>query len=128
MTDERFEEIMTAADPAPVKPRKKASGSPTQRSKSFLEGRGYQVEVTEHWNPFARVRKDLFGFIDMLAIREGEILGVQTTSRSNMSARIRKIAEHENVAAVRKAGIRIEVHGWGKNKAGRWEVKVEDIS
>ena len=45
MTDEQFEEILTAADPKPVK--RKASGSPTQRSKAFLEGRGYQVEVTE---------------------------------------------------------------------------------
>ena len=126
MTDADFIETLTCVDPKPVK--RKASGSPTQRSKAFLEGRGYQVEVTERWNPFARIRQDLFGFIDMLAIREGEILGVQTTSRSNMSARIRKIAEHENVAAVRKAGIRIEVHGWAKDAKGRWQVRVEDIS
>lgn len=124
MDEERFEEILTAADPKP----KKASGSPTQRSKAFLEGRGYLVAITERWNPFAKVRQDLYGFIDMLAVREGEVLGVQTTSRSNMSARAKKIAEHENVDAVRKAGIRIEIHGWAKDTKGRWAVKVQDVS
>jgi len=124
MTEDRFEEILIAADPKP----KRASGSPTQRSKAYLENAGYLVAITERWNPHARVRQDLFGFIDMLAVKEGEILGVQTTSRSNMSARARKIAEHENVAAVRKAGMRLEVHGWARDTKGRWAVKVQDVS
>jgi len=124
MTEDRFEEILIAADPKP----KRASGSPTQRSKAYLESAGYLVAITERWNPHARVRQDLFGFIDMLAVKEGEILGVQTTSRSNMSARAKKIAEHENVAAVRKAGMRLEVHGWAKDTKGRWAVKVQDVS
>ena len=124
MTDERFEEIMTAADPKP----KRVSGSPTQRSKKYLEGQGYLVAVVEKWNAHARIRQDLFGFIDLLAVKEGETVGVQTTSRSNMGARARKIAEHENVAAVRKAGWAIHVHGWAKDTKGRWGVKVQDVS
>src|ERR1700751_4932922 len=80
MTEDRFEEILVAADPKP----KRASGSPTQRSKAYLENAGYLVAITERWNPHAKVRQDMFGFIDMLAVKEGEILGVQTTSRSNM--------------------------------------------
>jgi len=124
MTEDRFAEILIAADPKP----KRASGSPTQRSKAYLENAGYLVAITERWNPHARVRQDLFGFIDMLAVKEGEILGVQTTSRSNMSARARKIAEHPNVAAVRKAGMRLEVHGWAKDTKGRWAIKIQDVS
>lgn len=124
MTDERFTEILTAADPKP----KRASGSPTQRSKAYLENAGYLVAVVEKWNPHARIRQDLWGFVDLLAIKEGETLGVQTTSRSNMSSRARKIAEHENTPMVRKAGWRILIHGWAKDTKGRWAVKVQDVS
>jgi len=82
----------------------------------------------ERWNSHARIRQDLFGFIDILALRDGETLGVQATSGSNVSARVAKIAEHELVGAVRAAGWRVEVHGWRKNAAGRWVLRVEDVS
>lgn len=101
--------------------------SPTQRSLELLRSRGYRCEIVEKWNPYAKVRQDLFGFIDIIAIRPGEVLGVQTTSGSNVAARIAKIAEHENVGAVREAGIRIVVHGWRKLKAG-WACREEDVS
>jgi len=56
-----------------------------------------------------------------------EILIVQTTTYSNMSARIRKITDSEHIALVRKCGIMVHVHGW--RKVGRkWEVEVEDLS
>ena len=102
--------------------------SPTQRSKALLESQGYRVEIVERYNSFVKRRFDLFGFIDLLAIKPGETVGVQTTSYSNMSARIRKIAEHENVGAVREAGWQILVHGWRKNSKGRWECVVRDVS
>ena len=65
--------------------------SPTQLSKRLLEKQGYLVAITEHWNAFARKRKDLYDFIDLLAIKDQEILGIQTTTRSNMGARHKKI-------------------------------------
>ena len=73
----------------------------------------------EHWNPHARIRHDLLGFIDVLAVRGAETLAVQTTSAANVSARIRKIADSPNIAAVREAGWSVHVHGWRKVK-GRW--------
>lgn len=102
--------------------------SPTQRSKAFLEGRGYKVAIVEKWNPHARIRQDLWGIIDLLAIKDGETLGVQTTSRSNMSARAKKIAEHENTPSLRSAGWRIEIHGTYKDAKGHWNIKVQDVS
>lgn len=96
--------------------------SPTQLSKRELEKQGYLVEITERWNAFARKRKDLFDFIDLLAIKDGEILGVQTTSASNISARLKKITEHPNFSPVRASGIKVVVHGWKKEK-NRWKVK-----
>ena len=103
------------------------SNSPTQMSMKLLREEGYLVAVVEKWHQFARIRQDLFGFIDLLAIRKDEILGVQVTSASNMSARRNKIADHDNIGPVRESGMRLELHGWEK-KGNRWQVKREDIS
>jgi hypothetical protein len=101
--------------------------SPTQRTVAHLRAQGYLPAVVEKWNPHARIRQDLWGWCDVLAIREGEVLAVQVTS-SGVSARVRKIAESETVAVVRKAGIRIEVHGWTKRANGRYALRVADLS
>jgi carbonic anhydrase len=94
--------------------------TPTELTLRHLKGEGYQtVEVVEHWNSHARIRQDLFGFVDVLAVGKGGTIAIQTTSAANVSARINKIAESPHVAAVRDAGWAIRVHGWKKVK-GRW--------
>ena len=104
-----------------------ASSSPTQRTLAALKAAGYTAAVVEKWNPHARIRQDLFGFIDVLAIREGEVLGVQACSGGDASKRAKKITEHGNLAVVRKSGIRIEVHAWRKLVSG-WACRVIDLS
>ena len=103
--------------------------SPTSRSLKHLRDAGYLAQVVEHWVPGANVKRDLFGFIDVLCIHmdTGEVLAVQTTSYTNMSARARKIAESDLVGTVRRAGWSIHVHGWRK-VGNRWQVKVKDVS
>ena len=101
--------------------------SPTQRSLAYLREQGYLVTIVERWNPYARVRQDLWGWCDLLAIRKGEVLAVQVTA-SAVSARIKKIQESETIGPVRDAGIRVVVHGWRKNSKGRYVLRVEDIS
>ena len=101
--------------------------SPTQRSLKYLRESGYTVAIVEYFNYFTKRRHDLFQFADLLAIRENEVLLVQVTSGSNVSARIKKITENEHIAAVRKAGMRVEVHGWRKLKDG-WLPKIVDLS
>jgi hypothetical protein len=120
----RVEQISAASG---VRGVAKSSISPTQRSLALLRAEGYTVEVVEKWNAHARIRQDLFGFIDILGVRDGETLAVQTTAGSCLASRRKKIAEHENLGAVRKAGWRIELHGWRKLKAG-WQCKREDVS
>lgn len=102
--------------------------SPTARTLAKLRKEGWLAWVVEKWIPQTQQRSDLFGFIDVLAIRGDETLAVQSTSRSNVSGRVKKITEHENVAAVRAAGWAIHVHGWGKMANGRWECRVVDMS
>ena len=102
--------------------------SPTQLSLKKIREEGYVVvQVVEYWNAFARRRIDLYGFIDILAIKDGHVLAVQTTTVGNMGARIKKIANHNNVGEVRKANWTIHVHGWHK-PGGKWECIVKDVS
>ncbi len=103
--------------------------SPTTRSIDYLYAQGYSLVVKgEHWNAFARIRQDFAGILDLIAFRKGETLGIQVTSRDNMSARARKIAGHENTPHLRDANWRLEIHGWDKGPDGKWRVKVEDVS
>ena len=100
--------------------------SPTQLSLKLMRDKGFACEITERWNPFARIRQDLYGFIDVLCLGEGEVVGVQTTSYSNMSARVKKIREHQNFKAVTDASIRVLVHGWHKVN-NRWQVREVEV-
>jgi hypothetical protein len=102
--------------------------TPTQRSLAHLKDAGYWAAVVEKWNPHARIRQDLFGCIDIIAVGNGETLAVQTTSGSNVSARVKKIAEAEALPDIRAAGWKIFVHGWRKAANGRWTLRVVDVS
>lgn len=101
--------------------------SPTQRSLKLLRDRGYRADVVEKWIPGANIRKDLFGFIDVIAIKDGETLAVQSTSDNNVAARITKIEDSDALADVRDAGWNIHVHGWRKVK-NRWQCREVDVS
>jgi hypothetical protein len=104
-----------------------AKASPTQRSLEYLRDQGYLCAIVEHWNPFARIRQDLWGWADILAIRKDEVLAVQVTA-SAVSDRIKKIEASETLPKVREAGIRIEVHGWRKNSADKYVMRIVDLS
>ena len=102
--------------------------SPTQRSLAYLREQGYHCEIVEKWNSFTKQRKDLWGWADLLAIKKGEVLAVQVTA-SGVSSRIKKIQESETVSWVRKANIKIHVHGWRKSsKTGKYVLRIENIS
>jgi hypothetical protein len=100
--------------------------SPTSRSLEKLRQDGYLCQIVEKWNPHARIRQDLFGIGDILAIRDTETLLVQTTSRGNVAARVRKISESEALPVILRANWRIVVHGWGKLKEG-WVCKIVEF-
>jgi hypothetical protein len=96
--------------------------SPTQLSLKMMREQGYYAEVVERYNSFTRKRNDLFGFVDVLCLKPGEVVGVQTTSYSNLSARIKKIREHEHFKIVTDSGIKVVAHGWQKVN-NRWKCR-----
>lgn len=42
---------------------------PLQRSKAYLEEKGWHVWIVEVWNQWAHIRQDMYGFADLVAIR-----------------------------------------------------------
>jgi hypothetical protein len=101
--------------------------SPTQLTLKWLRDEGYLAEVVEKWLPGINVRKDLWGWCDIVALKDEETVAVQCTSWDNISSRCKKIAESDTVGPVRKAGWNIWVIGW-KKKDNRWVHKLVDCS
>ena len=101
--------------------------TPTQLTLRKLRADGWLDEVVERWVPGGNIRKDLFGFVDIIALRDGETLAIQATSYTNISARVNKIASLDTVADVREANWSIWVIGWRKIN-NRWVEKIVDCS
>lgn len=107
--------------------------SPTQRTLKKLRDEGYTAQVVERWCSFTKRRHDLFGIIDVLAIKDGETLAVQTTSGSGVSARLKKMLESDTLIPILKAGWNVHIHGWRKvkvkrgGKAMKWDVRLVDV-
>lgn len=81
-------------------------------------------------------RVDLFNIIDILAIKPGEILGVQSTSWAARQKHLVKLksVEAENTKAWLESGAKLQLITWKKVKikrggsAFRYEPFVEEIS
>lgn len=91
----------------------------TQYTLAELKRLGYRPEVVERYCSFTRRRHDLFGCIDVVALR-GDctgLLGIQSTSASNLSARVSKVLSLDADGAISdwlSAGNRLECWGWRK--------------
>ena len=99
-----------------------------QRSIKLLKSQGYTTAITEHFNMFAKIRIDLFNFVDILCLQKGKMLAVQTTTAKNILARKIKIEANPNYPLLKSTGCAVEVWGWSlKGKRGEkktWGVKI----
>ena len=96
--------------------------SPTARTLERLRRHGYLSQVVERWNPHARIRQDLFGVIDVLAINDEVTIGVQATTMSGRSSHVKKIMESTAAVTWTAAPQReLELWCWRKLK-NRWRV------
>lgn len=96
-------------------------------TREHLEKRGYIVDKSESYNFHSKRKKDLFKFIDYVAIHpiKRELLAIQTTSKANISTRIKKAENLDSKAFYHwlASGNPIEFHGWYK-EGRKWEVKI----
>lgn len=109
-----------------------AKTSPTQRALAHYRDQGFTCAIVERWNQYAKVRQDLFGCLDLVAILPSAgILGIQATSGSNVSARVAKILAEPRAGIWLASGGRIHVIGFSKKgprgKAKRWTPRVVEI-
>lgn len=89
--------------------------SPTSLSLRHLRAEGWTVDVCERWMASSRTRRDLFGLIDLVALRGNETMGVQTTSAGNANARLNKMTDAVHrpyLDALLGAGWSVVIHGW----------------
>ena len=110
------------------------ASKPTQRTLAHLRKEGYTVAIAEKFNSFIKVRQDLFGWIDICAIHPDKqgVLGVQTTSTSNLPARITKAMALDSLKVWLQAGNRASFMGWAKRgargKRKLWTLKEQEIT
>ena len=102
------------------------ASKPTQRSLEYLRGEGWLVGIVETWNMGAKIRQDLFGFADLVAVHPGKVgtYYVQVTSGGNLAARRTKILAEPRAHQILTCGNRVLLHGWRKvkkkKKDGSW--------
>ena len=106
--------------------------SPTARSLDSLRKQGMTVATVERWNAFAKIRQDVYGWMDLLAMDGKAIYGIQVTSDTNRSARREKILAEPRAKKWVESGGKILLHTWGKHgdrgKRKTWELHSEDIT
>lgn len=96
--------------------------SPTQLTIRKLKAEGWPlVQVVERWNPWAKIRQDLFGF-DVLAVWNNRQLWVQCTTAPNVPARVKKLQANPAIRHLASPNICMCVWGWAKT-GRKWELK-----
>ena len=122
------------------------SAIPLQRTKSWLENKGWHCWIVEHWNQFAHIRQDMYGFADLVAIRHdskgvwavnacadnGEIMGhIEKYLVGWNHPKKGFIGPNEHLPVWLSAGNRFSVFGWGKRgAAGKrkvWTLRVVEF-
>ena len=103
--------------------------SPTQRTLALLRKEGWTVAIVERWNAYAKIRQDLFGCIDLVAMRGNHLMGVQATSGANHSKRRVKAQAEPRLAEWLGTGSLFMVISWsklgGRGKRKLWEARRE---
>ena len=102
--------------------------SPTQRTLALLRKYDLTAQVVERWNPHARIRQDLFGCIDIVAVGDGmRVTGIQACAGASVAARLKKAMAEPRLKLWLNSGGTFEVWGWRKvGKAGKrktWAVR-----
>lgn len=103
--------------------------SPTKLTAKKLREDGVVYDIAEYWQAHAKIRKDLFGFADVVALNGG-IVAIQCTTRKNMSMRRNKILASAKAAAWMCSGGQIEIWGWDQpgGKGKRYRLKCETVT
>jgi hypothetical protein len=114
------------------------SQSPLSKTKQTLEEQGWKTWIVEVFNHWVGVRQDMFGFIDLVAIKPGlgpnmGIVGVQVTSHAHRADHLKKILSTDSAKTWLMSGGRIWLITWGKHKprgekVPRWDMATMELT
>jgi hypothetical protein len=98
--------------------------SPTARTLARLRQLGFLADVCERFIAAVQRKRDLFGVADVIAVhpRDRLMLLVQATSRPHVGDRLKRLQARPETRLLLKTGIAVEVWGWYRSPAGRWDV------
>lgn len=101
--------------------------TPDQLTREYYSNLGYSVTKVEGWKIYPELRRcDFLGIYDYLAFNDHEILAIQTTTKSNMSSRRKKMLTAKSFARWTKGNRRSILIVWHKER-GRWKETVEEL-
>jgi hypothetical protein len=89
-----------------------------QLTLAWLREHGYEAAIAEKWLPHTNIKVDLFGFIDVLAVNEDQLLAIQVTDDSHHAEHVKKILGN-TVAPLLAHHMEIELWSWGMKLTGR---------
>jgi len=95
--------------------------SPTSRTLQALKKEGTRAGVVERFIGPLNIRKDLFGIIDVIALGDGGVRGIQCCGTS-FSSHVSKLLVDErdsSIAWLQTPGTTLELWGWRKLKVKR---------
>jgi hypothetical protein len=108
--------------------------SNTSRTLEYIRSQGWVADKVEQFNPYAGQygqRKDCFGIIDIIALGENSIIGIQSCGQ-NFSEHDLKIHDSEHTEKWLQCGGRLLLIGWRKvklkkgGKAMRWMPRIRE--
>jgi len=97
----------------------------TQRTLKYLKEQGYTCGMVEKWNPHVKIRQDLFGIIDIIAMQRGILIGVQSCAGSGHAAHRNKIYASPHYEIWRTCAP-LWLISWTK-KNNRWQMRLEEL-
>lgn len=108
----------------------------TQRTLKYLKDQDYRCDIAERWikipnHPAGGKRRDIFGFIDVIALGKDNIIAVQSCGQA-FSEHNRKIMRNENVIKWLESNGKLLLIGWRKIKKKRgskqmiWSPRVKE--
>lgn len=109
------------------------ANSPTSRTLAYLRKLGWRAQVVERFNRFAKVRVDLFGFIDICCLGKSQkgVMAVQACAGASHAARRTKILGLQDARLWLECGNSIYVISWAKQGARgerkTWTARIEKI-
>ena len=96
--------------------------SPVERTRNVLKHYGISSWKAEFFNQFMKIRQDMFGFIDYVALYPDSICGLQICGK-DFAEHDRKILANKYAPKWIESGGTIELWAWRKLKGG-WDVKI----